>query len=117
MPQRPAPPRTFRKIKIAAIAVATVDGMVESNYARALRLAEISLKQKPDIILLPEALAAGYCGRPLAEFAEDGQKSEHLARFCKLSADGGCMVVVCYLEKRRATAACGTWRRSTIAAS
>ncbi len=93
------PAAAVRTVRIAAVAVATVDGMVESNYARALRLAEISLKYKPDIILLPEAFAAGYCGKPLAEFAEDGQKSEHLARFRKLSADGGCMIVVCYLEK------------------
>ena len=88
-----------RKVKIAAIPVATVDGMLEANYARALRLAEISLKDKPDIVLLPEAFAAGYCGRPLGEFAEDGDKSEHLAGFRKLSAVGDCMFVVCYLEK------------------
>ena len=86
-------------IKIAAIALATVDGMVEANYARALRMAEISLKHKPDIILLPEAFAAGYCGKVLADYAEDGERSEQLGKFRRLSAKAGCMVVLGYLEK------------------
>ena len=88
-----------RKIKIAAIALATVDGMLESNYARALRMGEISLKHEPDIILFPEAFAAGYCGGELARYAEDLAESEHLAKFRRLSADAGCMIVVGYLEK------------------
>ena len=75
-----------RKVKIAAIALATVDGMLENNYARGLRMAEISLQYQPDIILLPEAFAAGYCGRALAEFAEEVATSEHLAKFRRLSA-------------------------------
>lgn len=75
-----------RKVKIAAIALATLDGMLESNYARALRMAEISLQYKPEIILLPEAFAAGYGGQPLAQYAEEVAKSEHLADFRRLSA-------------------------------
>jgi len=103
-PTKPSPALTARdhgvaKIKIVAIALATVDGMVEANYARALRLAEISLKHKPDIILLPEAFAAGYCGKALADYAEEVEKSAHLAKFRKLSAQAGCMVVLGYLEK------------------
>jgi len=90
---------THRKIKIAAIALATVDGMLENNYARALRMGEISLKHKPDIILFPEAFAAGYCGGELARYAEDVATSEHLAKFRRLSADSGCMILVGYLEK------------------
>ncbi len=96
---RRPPEKPRGKIKIAAIALATVDGMLENNYARGLRLAEISLKHKPDIILLPEAFAAGYCGKPLAEVAEDRDKSEHLAKFRELSAKAGCMIVLGYLEK------------------
>jgi predicted amidohydrolase len=88
-----------RKLKIAAIALATLDGVLESNYARAVRMAEISLQYKPDIILLPEAFAGGYCGRPLVEFAEDESKSEHLAKFRRLSARGHSMIVLGYLEK------------------
>jgi predicted amidohydrolase len=88
-----------RIVKIAAIALATLDGMLESNYARAVRMAEISLQYKPDIILLPEAFAAGYGGQPLAECAEDVAKSEHLARFRRLSASARCMIVLGYLEK------------------
>lgn len=88
-----------RKVKIAAIALATLDGMLESNYARAVRMADISLQYKPDIILLPEAFAAGYGGQPLAECAEDEGKSEHLAQFRRLSARTHCMIVLGYLEK------------------
>ena len=88
-----------RKVKIAAIALATLDGMLESNYARALRMAEISLQYKPEIILLPEAFAAGYGGQPLAQYAEEVAKSEHLADFRRLSARARCMIVLGYLEK------------------
>ena len=104
--QRTSPPRRIHAldkdvltIRIAAIALATVDGMVEANYARALRMAEISLKHKPDIILLPEAFAAGYCGKALADYAEDGEKSEQLDKFRRLSAEAGCMIVLGYLER------------------
>ena len=103
-PDRPAlavhvKEKNASKIKIAAIALATVDGMVEANYARALRMAEISLKHKPDIILFPEAFAAGYCGKALADYAEDRERSERLGKFRRLSAEAGCMVVLGYLEK------------------
>ncbi len=87
------------KVKIAAIALATVDGMLENNYARGLRMAEISLQYKPDIILLPEAFAAGFCGTALANYGEEVAKSEHLAKFRRLSARAQCMVVLGYLEK------------------
>ena len=73
--------------------------MLESNYAREVRMAEISLRYKPDIILLPEAFAAGYNGRPLADYAEEEAKSEYLARFRRLSARAHCMIVLGYLEK------------------
>ena len=103
-PTKPAPTlhakeKDVAKIKIAAIALATVDGMMEANYARALRMAEISLKHKPDIILLPEAFAAGYCGKALADYAEDVEKSEYLAKFRRLSAEARCTIVLGYLEK------------------
>jgi predicted amidohydrolase len=82
-----------RQINIAAIAVATVDGMTVENYARALRLSEIAAEDRPDIILLPEAFAAGYCGGDLRRFAESVD-SEPLRRFAGLSRDAGCMIVV-----------------------
>lgn len=91
--------KNLLKVKIAAIALATVDGMLEGNYARALRMAEISLRHKPDLILLPEAFAAGYCGKALADYAEDAEKSEHLAKFRRLSTQAGCMIILGYLEK------------------
>lgn len=36
------------RVRVAALAIATVDGMMAHNYARALRMAEISLKHEPD---------------------------------------------------------------------
>ncbi len=96
---RPSAESRPGKVKIAAISVATVDGMFDANYERAVRLVEISLMDKPDIIILPEAFAGGYCGKPLSAFGEDSETSPHLAKFRKLSADGKCILVVCYLEK------------------
>ena len=87
-----------REIKVAAIAVATVDGLVESNYARALRLAEIAASSSPDIILLPEAFAAGYCGTDLSRYAEE-KDSKYLRRFRELSRNSNCMLILGYLEK------------------
>ena len=58
-------------VRVAALAIATVDGMMEHNYARALRMAQISLKHAPDLILLPECFAAGFCAAELEPYAED----------------------------------------------
>lgn len=85
-------------ITVAAIAVATVEGLVDANYQRAIRLAEISLQQQPDIILLPEAFAAGYCSADLTPYGEDVQHSRYLQQFRRISREGACMVVVGYLE-------------------
>lgn len=85
-------------IRIAAIAVATVDGMVAENYARALRLGEIALSSKPGIILFPEAFAAGYCGTDLRPYAE-ALDSDYQRRFMDLSRQGDCLVAVGFIEK------------------
>ena len=85
-------------IRIAAIAVATVDGMVRENYARALRLGEIALAQKPDIVLFPEAFAAGYCGGDLRPYAEE-LDGEFPCAFAALSKRGECMVLFGFLER------------------
>ena len=85
-------------VRIAAIAVATVDGMVEANYQRAIRLGEISLQDQPDIILFPEAFAAGYVGTDLTPYGEDLDQSPYLQEFRRLSEQGDCLVVVGYLE-------------------
>lgn len=86
-----------REIKIAAISVATVDGLVDSNYSRALRLSEIAAAMKPDIVLLPEAFAAGYCDTNLLPYAES-KDSVYLQRFRELSQRGQCMIVVGFIE-------------------
>jgi len=85
-------------IRIAAIAVATVDGMVEANYQRAIRLGEISLQDQPDIILFPECFASGYIDTDLTPYGEDLECSPYLQEFCRLSERGDCLVVVGYLE-------------------
>gem|GEM_PF-1873792 len=90
--------RNLNKMKIAAISIATVDGLPKANYLRAFRLVEIALMDSPDIVLLPEAFAAGYCGIDLARFAET-RSSPSLRRFRDLSRAGHCMIVLGFLEK------------------
>ena len=87
-----------KTVRIAAIAVATVDGMMAENYARALKLGEIALDAKPDILLFPEAFAAGYCGTDLRPCAEP-LDSEPQRRFMELSRRGGCLVAVGFIER------------------
>jgi len=89
-----------QEVKIAAIALATVDGLMKSNYARALGLAEIAASSNPDIILLPEAFAAGYRGTDLSPYAEE-KDSPYLKKFRRLSKDAACMMVLGCLEKTR----------------
>lgn len=88
------------KVKVAAISIATVDGLLSANYARAVRLVEIALSDSPDIVLLPEAFAAGYCGCDLAPFAE-ARTSRPLRRLRELSQAGSCMLVLGFLEASR----------------
>ncbi len=86
------------ELTVAAIAVATVDGRVDDNYRRAIRLAESSLAYSPDIILLPEAFASGYCGDDLRSYGENLRNSPYLQAFRDISSDGKCMVVTGFLE-------------------
>jgi len=86
-----------RKVNVAAIALATVDGMVQANYARAIELGKISLRGRPQIVLFPEAFAAGYCGTDMARFSESPD-SANLEPFRTLSEEGDCTVVLGYLE-------------------
>ncbi len=88
------------EVKVAAISVATVDGLPQANYLRAARLVEIALADSPDIVLLPEAFAAGYCGCDLAPFAET-KTSPALRRFRDLSKAGDCLLVLGFLERSK----------------
>ncbi len=90
-----------REIAVAAIAIATVDGLVDANYQRAVRLVEIALAGAPDIILLPEAFAAGYCATDLTPFAER-RSSRRLRRFRELSRAGECLIALGYIEQGKA---------------
>jgi predicted amidohydrolase len=86
------------EITVAAISIASLDGALDSNYDRAYRLCKIALNAKPDIILLPESFAAGYCTTNFLDYAETRQ-SPHLKRFRDLSRAHKCMIVLGYLEK------------------
>ena len=86
------------KVRVAALAIATIDGMMENNYARALRMAEISLKHQPDLILLPECFAAGFCADELAPYAE-GPNSPYQIAFRQFSEKTGCIIVLGYVAK------------------
>ncbi|HOF87734.1 MAG TPA: carbon-nitrogen hydrolase family protein [Armatimonadota bacterium] len=86
------------ELTIAAIAVATVEGMVAENYRRGIRLAEIALDARPDILLLPETFAAGYCAHDLRPYGEERETSPYLAEFRRISGEGDCLVAVGYLE-------------------
>ena len=85
-------------LRISCLALATLDGMFEDNYRRALRLTEIALRGQPDILLLPEAFAAGYCGTDLTPFAEDPARSPWHRAFADLSRRGHCLIVFGYIE-------------------
>lgn len=87
-----------RNVRIAALAVATIDGLLDANYRRAIRMTEIALEMKPDIVLLPEAFAAGYPGGDLAALAETPD-SRYLAEFRDLARRSGAMIVLGYLER------------------
>lgn len=86
------------QIRVAAIAVAVLDGMVNENYQRALRLVEMALRGRPDVVVLPEALAAGYCAVDLARYGE-ASDSAALRGFAELSRQGNCLLALGYVEK------------------
>lgn len=62
----------MRKIRVAAIALATRDGCPEANINHALEMCRTAGKQAhPQVILLPEAFTAGYCAPDLSRYAEN----------------------------------------------
>ncbi len=93
-----APVAAAKIVKIAAVAIASLDGMLEANYARALRLGQIALESQPDILLFPEAFAAGYCSTDLAPYAEK-LNSKHQRQLMGLSREGDCMIVAGFLQQ------------------
>ena len=48
-------------MRIACVQVATVDGEINANRARALGLTEQALANNPDLVILPELVTTGYC--------------------------------------------------------
>ena len=89
-----------RYVTIAAIALATVDGQMESNYLRAAAMARCAAVSRPDIILLPEAFAAGYCAHNLTPFAE-ASDSPYQRMMAMVSQELDCMIVYGWLQASR----------------
>jgi predicted amidohydrolase len=86
-----------RSVTIAAIALATVDGQLASNYLRAMAMTCIAAASRPAIVLLPEAFAAGYCCENLAPYTEL-RHSPHQQMMAALSRELDCMIVYGWLE-------------------
>lgn len=85
------------RVQIAALALATLDGQVDANYRRAIAMARIAAADRPDIILLPEAFASGYCANDLTPFAETSA-SPHQREMTALSHELDCMIVYGWIE-------------------
>lgn len=92
-----------RNNRVLALAVASVDGRPELNYNRAIELLDESVARvgsaPPDIAVLPEAFAAGYCQNDLTEFDETLAESTFLQKLLELSRRYQCMMVIGFLEK------------------
>jgi predicted amidohydrolase len=58
-------------MRIACVQVATVDGEVGANRARALRLTQQALAESPDLVILPELVTTGYFTDDYTTVAED----------------------------------------------
>ena len=68
-------------MQAACVQPRLVDGEVEANLDRALKLTERALESKPDLIALPELLATGYFTEDYRPYAEplDGRTVTRLA--------------------------------------
>ena len=48
-------------MRVACVQVALVDGDIEANRERVLRMTEQALWDRPDLVVLPELATSGYC--------------------------------------------------------
>ena len=80
-------------MRIACAQVATVDGEIDANRARALRLTEKALAKSPDLVILPELVTTGYCTDDYATVAEDIDGLT-IRAFADLSAASGSNIAV-----------------------
>lgn len=80
-------------MRVACVQVATVDGEIDANRARAVSLAEQALVSNPDLVILPELVTTGYCTDDYATVAEniDGPT---VRAFSELAASSGACIAV-----------------------
>ena len=80
-------------MRIACVQVATVDGEIDANRVRALRLAEQALANSPDLVILPELVTTGYCTDDYATVAENVE-GPTVRAFSELAASSGAGIAV-----------------------
>lgn len=80
-------------MRIACVQVASVDGEIEANRARALSLTERALATNPDMVILPELVTTGYCTNDYTTVAED-LEGVTVRAFADLAASSGACIAV-----------------------
>ena len=80
-------------MRIACVQVATVDGEIDANRARALNLTEQALAENPDLVILPELVTTGYCTHDYATVAEN-IAGPTVRAFCELAASSAAFIAV-----------------------
>ena len=80
-------------MRVACVQVALVDGEIEANRDRVLRMTEQALWERPDLVVLPELATSCYSTEDYALVAEprDGPTVEALAT---LAAATGASILV-----------------------
>lgn len=80
-------------MRITCVQVATVDGEIKANRARALCLTEQALTSSPDLVILPELVTTGYCTDDYTALAEPND-GPTVRGFSELAASSGACIVI-----------------------
>lgn len=80
-------------MRIACVQVATVDGEIDANRARALNLTEQALAENPDLVILPELVTTGYCTHDYATVAEN-IAGPTVRAFAELATSSGACIAI-----------------------
>lgn len=80
-------------MRITCVQVATVDGDVEANRSRALRLTKLALADNPDLVVLPELLTTGYCTHDYTTVAENIEGPTVRAFSDLATSSGACIAI------------------------
>lgn len=101
-------------MKISLLQMHIALGQVQENEAHVKRLIETAMKERPDVLALPEMWSTGFYPKPLVDFAdEEGRQTRHLlsalARAHSVNIVGGSVATraadgfhnTCYVFDRR----------------